>query len=394
MKTIQRKKDGVYCLVLNEKIKQADAYKVFEEISLTKFSKQGYAVLDVGIEQFFNSEKLAFFSKIKNLIDREYGKKNGNLVLINCSDECLNVMNITKLDRVIPVFSSFEDFKKEFVPPDKVPNEQYSETEKELEITKQGMIDIMSYLEKVNKDLALKEKSIRTLLSQKDEFMGMAAHDIRSPLSTVLTATEILLDGPLGPLNSEQKEFVKSISESAEACLMLLNDILDVEKIESGKLSLKPEMNLLSEIVKHVVASNEISAAKKEIRIVGIYPESEKPVIFDPVRIRQAVMNIINNAVKFTPRGGTVEVLVKHNDNGGALVEITDDGPGVSKDEAPKLFGYFQQLSTKPTAGEHGTGLGLAITKKIIDLHHGETGFRNIEGRGACFWFSIPAGTN
>ncbi len=243
-----------------------------------------------------------------------------------------------------------------------------------------------------NRELEKSNRELRSLNELKNKFLGIAAHDLRSPLSSVRGLSELLANGTFGPLNDEQKDYLNIVHHTSNEMLNLVNDLLDVTVIESGKLEVKPVKGSLTNLIESRIKLNRLSADKKTIQIEfghGELPEIE----FDSHRIAQVIDNLISNAVKYSPPGSTIGVFAEVEGNA-ARVRIRDKGPGISNDEKEHLFGEFQRLSAKPTAGEKSTGLGLAIVKKIIDAHGGTLEVESRVGHGSTFSFEIPVYRN
>ena len=245
---------------------------------------------------------------------------------------------------------------------------------------------------KLMKTLLLKysasEKKLVELNNLKNKFLGIAAHDLRNPLSSFLGLTEMLLDESMGPLNDEQKEFIAMMYSASEQMLALLNDLLDISAIESGKLDIRLLEGSLSNLVKERIRLTQIIAGKKNIKINMVLqevPEFE----FDAARVSQVIDNLISNAVKFSQPESAIHVVLETAGNV-ARVSVRDEGPGISPEDQKKMFGEFQKLDAKPTAGEKSTGLGLSIAKKIILAHGGKIDVENAPEKGAIFWFTLP----
>lgn len=248
----------------------------------------------------------------------------------------------------------------------------------------------------INKDLIKKllfrysdsEKKLVELNNLKNKFLGMAAHDLRNPLSSIRGFSEILLDESIGELNDNQKELIDMIHSASEQMLALLNDLLDISVIESGKLNIRLLKGSLAELVKERIRLTLVTADKKNIKINTVL--SEVPEFeFDRARISQVIDNLLTNAVKFSLPETTIYVKLETIDNL-ATVSVRDEGPGILDEDQIKMFGEFQKLKAQPTGGEKSTGLGLSIAKKIILAHDGSIGVRNAPLKGAIFWFTLP----
>lgn len=232
------------------------------------------------------------------------------------------------------------------------------------------------------------EKKLIELNQLKNKFLGIASHDLRNPLSSIRGFSELLLSEAMGPLVAEQKNFLGIIHTVSSDMLTLLNDLLDVSAIESGKLDLEIKTGPLGVFIEQRIGLNSIIAKKKGIRL---HQElSETPDLpFDPIRIGQVIDNLLSNAVKFSPSGSNIYISLSH-EGPHAEVKVKDEGPGLSPEDHGKLFGEFQKLSARPTGGEISTGLGLSIVKKIIEAHKGTIRAESVPGNGTSFIFTLP----
>jgi signal transduction histidine kinase len=241
---------------------------------------------------------------------------------------------------------------------------------------------LMMELEEANKQL-------ERLNAAKEEFLGMAAHDLRNPLTGVLNYAEFLVDNP--DLSEEQrKEFAGAIRQQAQQMILLINDILDISKIEAGKLDIKPAVQRMEGIVDACVPLQRSIAEKKSIRLLTDFASGLPEVQADANRVTQVLNNLLSNAVKFSRAGDAVTIRCVMRD-GMVETQVVDTGQGIPEEDLPKLFGKFQQVSTQATAGEVGTGLGLAIVKKIVELHGGRVRVESRWGQGTTFAFTLPS---
>jgi signal transduction histidine kinase len=239
-----------------------------------------------------------------------------------------------------------------------------------------------------NKELEKTNKQLLKLNELKNKFLGMAAHDLRSPLASIRGLSEFLLNEIFGSLTEEQKEYINIINKTSDEMLTLVNDLLDVSVIESGNLDIKPLKTSLISLIKDRIKLYRMSAEKKDTRI-NFIPEDIPDIFFDSSKIAQVIDNLVSNAVKFSPPISAIYIHVGV-DKAMVKVSIRDEGPGISEEEQSRLFGEFQRLSARPTAGEKSTGLGLAIVKKIIDAHHGILEVNSRLGVGSTFSFKLP----
>jgi signal transduction histidine kinase len=244
-----------------------------------------------------------------------------------------------------------------------------------------------------NQQLVEQQKHLVAQLSKanadKDRFLGMCAHDLRNPLSSIRGLAELLDENAIGDLTPEQHEIVQTIHGASQSMLQLVNELLDVATIEAGHLKLEKLPTSVMEIVERSVHLSNIEAAKKNTRIEIVNNQGDPMVDVDRNKMRQVVDNLISNAVKYSPRGSIITVLV-HADAEFAGFAVRDSGPGIPESERHKLFKDYGRLSAQPTGGEKSTGLGLAICRKIVEAHNGTIGVENIPGRGAEFVVSLP----
>ncbi len=244
-------------------------------------------------------------------------------------------------------------------------------------------------LANLQRELARKNAELEKLNEQKNRFLGMAAHDLRSPLGVIMTYAEFLETEAAEVLNEEQREFVTTIRQTSEFMLRLVDDLLDVSTIESGRLKLDLQPTDLAGQIGHNVNLNCTLAAKKEIAIEFELPASPVLLSFDAGKIEQVLNNLIGNAIKFSHRGTRVTVRLTYAD-GFATVAIKDQGQGIPEADRPKLFQPYSKVSVRSTGGEQSTGLGLAICRRIIEGHGGSIHVESEVGKGSTFYFTLP----
>ncbi len=244
---------------------------------------------------------------------------------------------------------------------------------------------------KTENDLTEANVKLRELGKLKDKFLGMAAHDMRNPLVSIRGFSEILSEGDLGPVTDQQLEFLGIIQKTAQEMLELINDLLDISVIESGKLDLNrnPEnMKMLVEKRLHLIRTQ---AEKKQIEFqTNLEPVPD--INIDAGRVAQIIDNLFSNAIKFSPAGATIWLHLS-SDEHSIHFSVKDQGAGIPEDELTKLFSEFQRLTPQPTAGESSTGLGLSIAKKIATAHKGDITVESTEGVGSTFTLILPRKT-
>jgi signal transduction histidine kinase len=223
----------------------------------------------------------------------------------------------------------------------------------------------------------------------KNKFLGMAAHDLRNPISVISGYTQLLEKGIAGPLTEKQRDMLRTMDLAANRMLALINDLLDISVIESGRLELHKQMESLPEFLEECRLSNDIIATDKGISLELSTDADLVSLVFDAERISQVLNNLIGNAIKFSASGTTIAVTARRAGDF-AEISVADQGLGIPAEELPKIFGEFERSSTRSTAGEPSTGLGLAIVKRMIEAHGGTIDVESEVGKGSIFTFALP----
>jgi len=224
----------------------------------------------------------------------------------------------------------------------------------------------------------------------KSEFLANMSHELRTPLNSIIGFAELLHQGEVPVESPEHKEFLGDILNSGRHLLQLINDVLDLAKVEAGKLEFRAETVELGVLTSEVVAVVRSMAASKQIRVDIASDPSLGRVTLDPARLKQVLYNYLSNAIKFTNEGGHVRVRVRRDGTDMFRVEVEDDGIGIAESDLGRLFVEFQQLDAGATKRHSGTGLGLALTKRIVEAQGGSVGVRSTPGRGSVFWAVLP----
>jgi PAS domain S-box-containing protein len=223
----------------------------------------------------------------------------------------------------------------------------------------------------------------------KKEFTSTLSHELRTPLTSIIGSLQLINSGVLGDLDKDVAELTAVAERNGQRLLDLINDILDIEKIESGKLSLVPEVFRLGELVREAIVLNKAFGERFRVRfdLLGVPPEGV--VHADRKRLLQIMTNLLSNAAKFSPEGGAVDISVE--ETGTHLrVGVHDRGPGIPEAFRGRIFGRFAQADSTATRQKGGTGLGLAISKRLVEMMQGRIGFDSRDGGGTTFWFELP----
>ncbi len=265
--------------------------------------------------------------------------------------------------------------------------------EKDLEVVEQlAVLHAIAVQRKQYEDKLRIAKETADLANKtKGEFLANVSHELRTPLNSIIGFSEILSDELGDKLNEQQKEYINFVWQSGKHLLAVINDILDLSKVEAGKIDFNPTNLDLELAVNNSLMLTKERAIKHGIKIVVDIDKNIGSIKADEVRFNQIMYNLISNAVKFTPDGGTIGVEIKKNDNKEIVVTIWDTGIGIEEKDKSKIFSLFQQIDSSYTRKYKGTGLGLVLTKKLVELHDGKIWFES-EGKdkGTKFYFTIP----
>lgn len=220
----------------------------------------------------------------------------------------------------------------------------------------------------------------------KSEFLAMVSHEFRTPLTSIMTFTELLLGGAAGKLNPDQQEYLTDVMDSSQRLLQMINDLLDLTRLEAGKIKLFQEVMAVPDVVQDAVKTMTPLAEKKQIDLSLSVASPVPLVMADPLRITQVLFNLLGNAIKFTPEGGRVTVRVREQ---GAEVEVAvaDTGIGISPADQAKIFEAFRQAGAQRP---EGSGLGLAVASSLVELHGGRIWVESEPERGSTFFFTLP----
>lgn len=222
----------------------------------------------------------------------------------------------------------------------------------------------------------------------KSEFMATMSHELRTPLNAIIGFSELLIEKLYGELNDKQLEFLDDIHSSADHLLDMINRILDISKIEAGKLQLNIELVSLNEIVNQVEVSFRPTYSKKNLDFFVKGLDTETLIYADPARLKEILMNLVSNAIKYT-NAGAVTIECNQTDNN-IEISIIDTGIGIAKKDHDRVFKEFERIENELSQATQGTGLGLSLTKRLVNLHGGNISFTSEQEKGSTFTFTIP----
>ena len=224
----------------------------------------------------------------------------------------------------------------------------------------------------------------------KSEFLANMSHELRTPLNAIIGFAEVLRDELCGGLNAEQMVCALDIHASGKHLLQMINDILDLSKIEAGKMELQCEEFALLTALDGILSVVRDMANKKKLTVQINAPADLPDIYADPVKFKQIMYNLLSNAIKFTPEGGSITIEASLRDDE-FFISVTDTGIGISPEDQLHLFDEFKQIDSSYSRQYEGTGLGLALTKRLVEMHGGEIGMESEPGKGSRFAFSLPA---
>jgi signal transduction histidine kinase len=242
---------------------------------------------------------------------------------------------------------------------------------------------------KLKETLEVKNVQLQHSNEEKNRFIGIAAHDIRNPLGAIYSFAEILRDQMAGQITDSQEEIIKYIKVSADTLLRLVNDLLDVSKIEAGKLEINHKTENIVDFIRQTISKNKPLSEKKRIKIIEEFESDVVILPFDSARIEQVLNNLISNGIKYSKEDTSIIIKLK-TETDRIRLTVIDHGVGIPQEEMSKLFKPFSKTSAATTAGESSTGLGLFTCMKIVEAHKGEIGAISEVGSGSEFFFTLP----
>ncbi|HEV7906075.1 MAG TPA: ATP-binding protein [Pyrinomonadaceae bacterium] len=263
----------------------------------------------------------------------------------------------------------------------------------ELEEKREALERLNQQLKASNTELNEANARLREIAELREEFLALTTHDLRSPLTVISGVISFFTSGRLGELSPEQKNMVGMMERNTQNLIELVNDLLDAAKLESGSLQLELAPTDVRALIHEICEPLEPLASEKGITLTEELPAELPPAQADRAKLRRVIVNLLSNALKFTPKGGRVSVRAEL---AGAemRVAVTDTGVGIAAADIPLLFDKYEQARHRATRGEKGTGLGLYITRQLVELHGGDIHVESEVGRGSTFSFTLPMTSN
>jgi signal transduction histidine kinase len=293
---------------------------------------------------------------------------------LKVGDRCVGVLNVNRINHPEPFEEHHRDMLRMF-------SEHVG-----------AVIDRAELMERMatrTADLMTSNMRLSEMNRMKDVLLSTASHELKTPLTAVIAYAE-LLDDTQGRLSDEQHaDFLLRLRQEANHLLGLIDDILDLSRLETGKLALHCEPLALNPLVHAALQSARSTAGKYGVRLEERLDPALPSLSLDEVKIRQVLLNLLSNAVKFSPEGGTV-TLATRRDGDFAVIEVTDHGPGIKPEESVHIFELFGQGVRQSDKRPTGLGIGLHLVKRITELHGGHVGVNSIAGQGSVFWVRLP----
>jgi signal transduction histidine kinase/CheY-like chemotaxis protein len=260
--------------------------------------------------------------------------------------------------------------------------ESYADLERKVDVRTR---DLAAALEAIE----VQSKQLEAASQHKSEFLASMSHELRTPLNAIIGFSQLLVNRRFGELNAEQAEYLADILDSGRHLLALINDILDLSKVEAGRMELEPGRFSLRAALENGLTMVGERASERRIGLMLDVQADLAPIDGDERKIKQVIFNLLSNAVKFTPGGGRVEVVARQVDNE-VHVAVRDTGVGIAAEDLERIFEEFQQGRSGATSTREGTGLGLTLARKFVELHGGRLWVASEVGTGSTFTFSLP----
>lgn len=328
------------------------------------------------------------FNGVKNQYETELiTKSNKRIPVIVCARPIFQSKRKrseqTETEQYLGTISTFTDVtkSKRVEHEIKSKSERLEFTNRALNLQRKKLLELTEQLEQANKEL-------KRLSEAKSDFVSAVSHDLRTPLTTIIEGISLVEDGTLGEVNEEQKKFLKLAIEDAERLNDFIGDILDLAKIEAGKIVTRKTKVNPKEMIERIKTSYKNYARDKGLEVLIELPESEEYVFCDPGHYYRILTNFLSNAIKFTPSGGKIMIQVQSQKGGMVLTQVKDTGIGIPAVQKKHIFQKFEQIER--STHHPGTGLGLSLCKQLVELNDGKIGFESVVNEGSNFYFSLP----
>jgi len=380
--------------------------KVVGMLNVSSFRKDAFSLTSIRIIYTISYQAAIAVERLRSIIAAEKSKmesmvesmtegvvmidERGRMVILNPQarqmlgfglDKEISIFALSNLDKI---FQECQDKKKLVTKEILIPQEKkvlqcnVSPVKGDEEGKIIGMVAIL-------RDIT-KEKEVDRM---KTEFISTVSHELRTPLTTIKEFVSILLDEIPGNINKDQKEYLTIVKGNTDRLVRLIVNLLDISRIETGRVKLKRVLVNPVTLVKDVILSMGVEANKKKIKLETFFEPTLPDLYIDPDRITQVFTNLIGNAIKFTPEGGRITVELKDRKKE-VVASVADTGIGISPENLDKVFNRFQQIDRVDGPGAKGTGLGLSISKALVEMHKGRIWAESEPGKGSKFIFTLP----
>jgi signal transduction histidine kinase/DNA-binding response OmpR family regulator len=249
--------------------------------------------------------------------------------------------------------------------------------------------ELLGEQRQLNEQLRRANTDLERASRHKSEFLASMSHELRTPLNAIIGFSEVLVEGMFGELNAKQAEYLADVLESGRHLLSLINDVMDLSKVEAGRMELELGPCAMAEIVDNGLTMVRERASRHRIALHSVVEADVGEIEADARKVKQVLFNLLSNAVKFTPDGGRVEV-VAHIEDGEVQVAVRDSGIGIAPEDHERIFEEFQQARASSSTAQEGSGLGLALAKRFVELHGGRIWLESRVGVGSTFTFTLP----
>jgi protein-histidine pros-kinase len=250
--------------------------------------------------------------------------------------------------------------------------------------------NLQAQLQRKNAEIVEQNRRLQEAHRLESGFLANMSHELRTPLNAIIGFAELIHDGRVGAVAPNQKEYLGDILTSSRHLLQLINDILDLSKIDAGKIEFRPESVDLTIVVGEVRDMLRIFALQKKIRVDFEIDPALRDIVADPGKLKQILYNYVSNALKFSPDGSRIVVRAQSSGDSEFRIEVEDAGIGIRPEDIPRLFVEFRQLDSSSAKKYPGTGLGLALTKQLVEAQGGRVGVRSVAGEGSVFFAELP----
>jgi signal transduction histidine kinase len=261
--------------------------------------------------------------------------------------------------------------------------EDFGGEKRRLEEMQRAVLNILE-------DLDVEKRNALEANRMKSEFLANMSHELRTPLNAIIGFAKLMAHGKVGQVSSQQQEFLGDILKSSNHLLQLINDVLDLAKVEAGKMEFHPEAVDMTQLIGEVRDILRAVSAAKQIHIDTEIDATCNDLELDPAKLKQVLYNYLSNALKFTPENGRVSIRVRPDDTSSFRLEVQDTGIGIRPQDVKSLFTEFRQLDSSASKRYQGTGLGLALTRRIVEAQGGRVGVDSSVGRGSTFFAVLP----